>query len=67
MKKNLTNLEQFVSLQPEFSEKATILQYIKDMKIELVEIWTKEFELPDGTKRCLNIIPIGEVLGVPQK
>jgi len=35
MKRNITKLERFVELQSEFSEKETILQYIRDMKTEL--------------------------------
>ena len=47
MKKNLINLEKFVDLQPEFSEKATILKYIVDMQEELKKLMFSTDKLPD--------------------
>ena len=67
MKRTLMNLKKFVELQPEFTEKNNVLEYIQQMILELIEIYTTEFELPDGTKRCLNFVQIDELLGLKKE
>ena len=58
-----TNLKNF----PYASTAEDMESWVRKLERELIEIYTTEYELPDGTKRCLTVIQIDELLGLKKE